>query len=257
MLGCEDDIDIRDMNDEDWRNLRRMIIAFIDKKPVKGLNNNLPSVSCMRIGKLRFALYFKKCDESDCEIYDFFKTELPMAFEDEKKQMLPISQFNLLNSNDFLTLSNINFDILLPSFQKVEHHSQTFNIANSFLLKLLNAYDKAEGDRKDKILKVCEDFSNWISEATDEELDYHIRTLNKLQTVKRIRDFNIDEISTLYEIVESSDTPEFCIVGAYLLLEQQQAAEIHFSRLSKEEQENFRDFPIYRYWKTERKENNL
>lgn len=260
MLGCEDDIDTRDMNDEDWRNLCRLIIAFINKEPVKGLSENLPSVSCMKIGKLRFALYLKKCDESDggiYEIYDFFKTELPMAFEDEKKQMLPVSQFNLLNTDDFLTLNNLNFDILLPSFQKAEHHSKTFDMANYFLLKLLNAYDKAEGDRKDKILKVCEDFSNWISEATDEELDYHIRTLNKLQTVKRIRDFNIDEISTLYEIVESSDTPEFCIVGAYLLLEQQQAAEIHFSRLSKEEQENFRDFPIYHYWKTERKKNSL
>lgn len=143
----------------------------------------------------------------------------------------------------------MNFDVLLPLFQKTEHHHETFNRANWFLLDLLSAYDKADGLRKEKLLKACEDFSNWICEATDEELDYHTKTLNKLQTIKRRRDFNIDEIGILYQIIEGKYTREDCLVGAYLLLDQQQAAEIHFARLSDEDRNNFKEYPIYHFWK--------
>lgn len=42
LLNCPDDIDINDMEAEDWRNLNRLIEAFVDKKPVSGLKDNLP-----------------------------------------------------------------------------------------------------------------------------------------------------------------------------------------------------------------------
>lgn len=258
MLGCSEDIDIKDMGDEDWRNLHRLVIAFLEKKPVRGLKEDLPPVVCINVGKLKFAVCLKQCEEKGTyEMYDFFKTDLSVAFEDRNiaGKMLPISQFSILHEKDFLILSNINFDVLLPSFQKVEHHYETFNRANWFLLDLLNAYDKAKGTRKDKILKTCKDFSEWISKAHEDELDYQIKTLNKLQTIKRWRDFNIDEISALYAMVESKDTREDCVVGAYLLLGIPQAAEIHFAKLSEEEQKNFKEYPIYHFWRTEEKEN--
>ena len=258
MLGCSEDIDINDMDDEDWRNLNRLLTAFLEKKPVKGLKEDLPPVTCLKIGKLKFAVYLKQCEEKGTyEMYDFFKTDISVAFEDRNNagKMLPISQYSILHENEFLTLSNINFEVLLPSFQKAEHHYETFSRANWFLLELLNAYDKAEGTRKEKILKACKGFSDWISEAPEDELDYQIKTLNKLQTIKRWRDFNIDEIGALYAMVENKDTREDCVVGAYLLLGQQQAAEIHFGKLSEEEQKNFKEYPIYHFWKTEEKEN--
>lgn len=251
MLGCTDDIDINDMNDGDWRNLNRLITAFLEKKPIKGLKEDLPPVTCFKIGKLKFAIYLKQCEEKGTyEIFDFFKTDFSVAFEDSNNtgKMLPISQFSILHENDLLTLNNIDFDVLLPSFQKAEHHYETFNRANWFLLDLLNAYDKAEGTRKEKLLKACKDFSSWISEAPQNELDQPIKTLNVLQTTKRYRDFNIDEIGALYSMVENKDTREDCMVGAYLLLGQQQAAEIHFAKLSEEEQKNFKEYPIYHFW---------
>lgn len=258
LLGCSDDIDINDMEAEDWRNLKRLIRAFIDKEPVSGLNENLPPVCGMKVGKLKFALYLRKCkgeNRGKYEIFDFFKTEFSVAFDDKDGESLPISQFCILHTNDFLTVSNMNFDVLLPSFKSAEHHHETFNRANWFLLDLLAAYDQATGERKEKILKVCEDFSEWIDEASDEELDYQIKVLNRMQTIKRRRELNIEEIKTLYELVESRDTREDCLVGAYLLLEQQAPAEIHFARLSPEEQNNFKDYPIYRYWKQEEETN--
>ncbi|WP_250277279.1 hypothetical protein [[Clostridium] colinum] len=258
MLGCSEDIDINDMVGKDWRNLNYLVKAFLYKELIKGLKDDLSPIISLEVAKLRFIIYIKKCEEKGTyEIYDFFKTDFLVLFEDENNngKNLPISQFIIFHENDFLTLSNMNFDVLLPSFQNVEKHYETFNIANSFLLELLNAYDKAKSLRKEKILKTCKDFSNWIAQAPEDELDYNIKTLNILQTIKRWRNFNNDEIRTLYAMVENNDTPEDCIVGAYLLLDQQQAAEIHFSKLTMKEQENFKKYPIYRYWKIDHNKN--
>ena len=258
LLGCQDDIDINDMGAEDWRNLNRLITAFIEKKPVSGLKKDLPPVCCMKVGKLRFVLYFKKCEGKDSgkyEIFDFFKTEFCVAYDGKDGEKLPISQFCILHTEDFLTLSNMNYDVLLPSFQRVEHHYDIINRANCFLLELLSACDKAEGSKRDKLLKVCESFSEWISTANEDELDYQVKVLNRLQVVKRQRDFTLDEIGLLYELVEDHNTRVDSRVGAYLLLGQQRAAEIHFARLSTEEQNNFKTYPIYHYWNQEENEN--
>ena len=152
-LGCSEDIDIKDMNDEDWINLNRLILAILDKKPIKGLRDDLPSVICLKVGKLKFAIYLKKCEENGTyEMYDFFKTYILVVSKDEinNEKILPISQFSILHEKDLLTMNNIDFDVLLPSFQELEHHYETYNRANRFLLELLNACDKSEGLRKKK-----------------------------------------------------------------------------------------------------------
>ena len=103
--------------------------------------------------------------------------------------------------------------------------------------------------RKKMLLKTCLDFSEWISEAPQNELDNQIRTLNRLQTIKRVRTLNSCEIQALWEIVEDSNTTEECKVGAYLLLEQQVPAERHFAKLTNQEKGRFQKYPIYHFWK--------
>lgn len=247
-LGCADDIDVNDMKDADWKNLFELKAVLLDKKTIKGLKKDLPSAASLKVGKLRFAISFQQCKEKGSyEVYDFFNLDHPILVEDKNNigKMIPVFRASLLHENDFLTLSNMNFDILLPEFQKTERCSETFNRATEFLLRLLNAYDIAEEPRKTKILNVCKAFIKWMEEASDEELEYSIKMLNILQTVKRYRNLNRNEIEILYSIAENKEVGEACKAGAYLLLEQQQAAEIHLAKLSKEEQEKFKKYPIY------------
>lgn len=252
ILNCSDDISIKDMKKEDWDKLKYLMIAFIEKKPVSGLKEDLPRIVEIKVGKLRFIVCLKQCQEKGTyEIFDFFNIDLSVSFENPQKpgEMLSVSQYVILDENDFLTLSNIDFDKLLVSFKKTEHNQETFTSANYFLLELLNAYDKSEGHRKEKLLETCKKFSTWILEASEEEIDYQVKILNSLQTIKRYRKFNKEEIEKLYSIVENKDSDESCIVGAYLLLDQQQAAEIHFARLDEEKQINFKEYPIYTFWR--------
>lgn len=249
-LNCSEDINIGDMKREDWRNMDLLITAFVDKKPVTGLQEDIRSVVvCMSVGKLKFAVCLEECEKTGCyKIYDFFKMDIRVMFKNKDGKKFRNSQFYILHKEDFLALNNIDFDVLLPSFQKLEYNCETFNVANQFLLEMLKAYDAAEGIRKEKLLKTCKEFSEWISKMSGDEVDCQIRKLNVLQTAKRMRELNSDEIKILYEMVEDKDTREDSRVGAYLLLGQQQAAEIHFANLSRDERENFKKYPIYHFW---------
>jgi len=249
ILRCSEDIDANDMSETDWRNLYWLIVAFINKEPVRGLKEDLHPVSCIEVGKLRFIVTLEKCEEAGTyEMHDFFKEDFLFVPENSGNEKFPVSQFYILQRNELLTLDNIDFDALLPSFQRVEHNCMTFEAASRFLLELLSAYDNAEGARKGKLLKTCKEFSEWISEAPEDELDGQIKTLNVLQTMKRMRELNPDEMKTLYKMIEAKETREGSMVGAYLLLGQQQAAEMHFAKLSDAEQSEFKKYPIYHFW---------
>lgn len=253
ILNCPYDIDYKELKPEDWRNIDRLINALIKGEKVKGLKKDIPLISCINIGKLRIALLFKQTEESGTyELYNYFEKEIPFVVKDvDTEKMLPVSQYYLLSKESILDLSNINFDILLSSFQKQEHHYRTYEIANLFLLELIKAYDDSYGARKKKILKTCIDFSDWISQAPEDEIDKDVKVINSLQIAKRYRELTDDEKRILYIMIENNKTREDCVVAAYLLLGQNQAAKMHFANLSSEEQETFKDYPVYYFWNEE------
>lgn len=101
------------------------------------------------------------------------------------------------------------------------------------MLELLGAYD---GSGNPEFLNTAEEFSAWIMTASEQELQYDIRLLNDFQIKKRRRDLTTEEETALVQITEDRDALEPIKVGAYLLLNQQTAARIHFERLKPNEQ---------------------
>ena len=110
----------------------------------------------------------------------------------------------------------------------------------------MTAYDEVG---KSEIINAARHFSDWIMTATEEELPYNIRLINRRQVIKRIRPLDIDEVKELFHIIETPNVQEDILVGAYLLLDQQSAAEIHFDRLDQSIQKEFLKYPIYHFWK--------
>lgn len=116
------------------------------------------------------------------------------------------------------------------------------------MLELLAAYDLSNDTRK-KILKAAFDFAEWIYPSDEHDLSWEIKNLNLLQTIKRERELKKEEKQILYSIIESHADSEEVLVGSYLLLDQQEGAEIHFAKLSSQAQNEFKNFPIYRFWR--------
>lgn len=134
--------------------------------------------------------------------------------------------------------------MLLPSFQSIERHDETMIRANYFLLELLEAYDKSND--KIEILNTAKDFSDWIMTASEEEIPYDIRLINKLQIVKLLMK------SRSYLGLLSPLLVARMFLSAHIYyLDQKPIAELHFNNLDKDRQEEFKQFPIYHFWEKE------
>lgn len=248
LFGCKKDIDLKSLQAKDWRNLNTLIKALIDNEPVTGLRDDLPPVFTIEVGNLRFIVcFFQEDNEAGTyRISDFFQTKLLFVYENPEGEKLATSQFSNLKAKDFLTADNVCYDVLLPSFQNAEQNSETMIRANNFMLELLKAYDM---EPDPEILATAADFSKWLVTASEEELSHSIRLLNDLQVKKRQRKLTVNEEKELYRLIESPDCGEETLVGAYLLLDQQTAAELHFEKLPVEAQEAFKKYPIYHFWR--------
>ena len=172
---------------------------------------------------------------------------MPLVYENLKGEKLPISQYIILQAEDLIKTTNIRYDVLLPSFQKSERHSELIERANCFLLELIKACDMDSTNVE--LLETAQSFADWIFNATEEELPYDVRLLNKLQIEKRKGPLGLSQIRELFRIIESSNIREDVLVGAYLLLDQQEDAEAHFKKMDNELQKAFKAYPIYHFWK--------
>lgn len=156
-------------------------------------------------------------------ILDFFQAEISIIYESSDGNKLPISQFALLHASDIVNADNLRLDALLPSFQKIERHSELMIRANYFLLELIKAYDLQNNP---EIIRTASEFSDWIMDATEAELPYKIRLLNKLQIVKRQRSLNAEERKLLYNLIIDPTSSNDILTAAYLLLGEQSSPKI-------------------------------
>ncbi len=250
LLGATGDIDLSKLTLREKRHLDQLITAFVDKEPVSGLKPDLLPVLPLKIADFKFMLAFIRVEgkEDTYNIYDFFKTKYHVRYKDKDGNEFDMSQFAILKTDDYLEITNIRFDALLPSYQLIKDSNQKYLKANFVLLDLLTAYD-ACGGSKPILLKTAGDFADWLMEADEKYLHYYIRCLNRLQVIRRQREFTLDENKELCTITESSSTCEDALVGAYLLLDNQIAAKLHYENLEPEIKESFKKYPIYHFWK--------
>ena len=247
VLGCKKKLSMKSLSDEDCRNLYRLYDALIENKPVKGLKEDLPCVCVMKVGNLNFVivLHHIEGEQGTYNIEDFFGAKLVATYQGHNEERLPMSQYAILKSEDFLRADNLKCELFLPSFKDIERHEETFDRANWFLLDLLLAYDKSENQ---SILNSAYEFAEWILTDSGNSMPLNIKTLNMLQVVKRMRAFTEEEIKTLYQITADREASNSVFVGAFLLLGQQLPAEMYFSKMEASEQEEFMKYPIYHFW---------
>lgn len=250
MLGCDKDISVKDLSESDRTNLNILIRGLIYKESIKLKLQNPAWICICSIGKLNFKIYLiPDKDEADkFYLSDFFQTEVPVYTESKTGEAISVSQFSILKKTDLICLDNIRFEALLPSFQKVYRNDETINSANHFFLELLLAYDES---KKQILLETAEEFSKWLCEFTEDELPYAVKEINRLQVIKRKRNFNSEEVKKIYSMIEDTNATDLIRAAGYLLLELQPLAKIHYERLDDTLKEEFKRYPIYHFWKPE------
>lgn len=255
LLNCKEDLNVIELSDLDLRTLERIVKGVLYNEPVHGLKEDAPLIVKMAVGPLKFSVCLKKhpTENGAYELTDFFQTELDVAYDNKLGEKVPCSQFIILSPDDLATLNNIRYDVILSSFQRFELTDESATRANYFMLGLIEAYDKSQ---KKELLSLALDFANWLESFPVEYLPNEIRTLNYLQIIKRQRELTKEETKQIYTIITSKESSDEVLVGAYLLLDQQEAAEMYFEKLEEEQQINFTSYPIYHFWKKDEESKN-
>lgn len=159
------------------------------------------------------------------------------------------SHYSVLSPDDYIELSNIDLSKMLQSYKDlISLGDDIFESANFDLLNLLLAYDK-HNDHPIEILNTAKEIAYWLLNESAENLHVEIKILNYLQTLKRERVLTAEENRKLYEIAENENSSLLVKLGANVLLENYIVARIQFEQLSLQDQEIFRSFPIYKFWK--------
>lgn len=250
LLHCSDDLDVTALNNDDLKNLDRLCMAFLDGQLINGLKTNLPQILLLDIGTLRFVLTFQEDSEKPgtYRIGDYFSHEIPVFIKGTGDEHLDVPQYIIFHKDEFLSVSNMRFEVLLPAFQKYGESPYIIEIANSMLLDLISAFDLAEGVRRKLIFDTAVAFADWLLTVADNVWDKRIALLNKLQLNRRVRNLDADERVQLYEMAENEHTREDILVGIYLLLGEQDQANRHFEKLDRDMKEAFVKYPIYHFW---------
>ena len=158
-------------------------------------------------------------------IHDFFNLNLNLFGSLDDDTPLRISPYSVLEPNDYLYLSNIDYNSILKSYQLILNFNPTvYAYANNDVLKILLAYDKKNDI---KLLDTARNITNWLFEQGNIAKD--IVLLNQLQITKRQRQLNKEELIQLCKLTENGEVSEDIKVGAYLLLGNKAAAEMRDS----------------------------
>lgn len=199
------------------------------------------------ISNFKILLFLEAVEQEKCtyKVYNYFDYKNNFYAIVEGTHIFT-SRYTALKSDDYIELNNIDFSDILLSFKDALHLNKNVTVlANYSLLELLLAYDK-HIDHSSLILETAQEIADWLLEE-DEVLPHEIRVINYLQTIKRKRELSVEENKMLYVISEKSEILMHK-VGANLLLDNHNVAQIQFDQLDDEEKELFMSFPIYRFW---------
>lgn len=245
-LNIVDDLDLAQISDIDSFQLEVLIKGIVDKENVNISfdSQSLQSVVCFEICNLKIQLIAIKNTDGTYFIQDFFTPGL-VASQERKvgEGERIVSPFTLLDKDDYITISNINYEVILNSYKNLGEYDYIYQLATMDMLKMLLAYDIKPNQ---KLYDLIKELSIWILKKSNENIPSEVVLLNHLQIIKRERDFDDDE---KMQLVELADNTELHIkLGANILLGDTIRSRSYFNKLDEQTQNLFKAYPIYKFY---------
>jgi hypothetical protein len=248
ILRIKEDLNFLSMTDEYERNVNFLISAILYNNPqeltfTKRIEEN-SFRKTIKIDNLTVLLLFIRQNDEKYKIINFFSDELSASFQSktDNARYFKASIYLSLTKEDFLTVSNIDYDIIYNSFLKLENDDELLKITTNLLLVMLSAYDdsvkKSEG-LLDTTLRIAE----WIIEKNTNKNQYEYFILNRLQIIRRMRIFTENETTQICDLIKNIKKNDIR-TAAYILIGDKKMAMYYFSKMSKKRQNEFKQFPI-------------
>lgn len=252
-MHVTEDLDFSNIQPSESRDLHTMENCILDNKPVPNITicKDGPLWTDLRIANLAFRIIISpsRTEEGKFDIRDFFAPNqwAVIYTPSDSDDRLIMPRGGLLKEDDFLKLSNIDYDYIINEYEELApHNSQIFIMANETLNMLLKAYDKKP---KGVFLEATNRIARFLLKSETPWFTEAGKLLDIYQIIRRQRKFTEDEENILYEIAEKDSTSSFDKLGAYLLLGENKIAKRLYKTLAPEDQAIFNGSPLHRFWK--------
>lgn len=247
IFNLDTDINMDSFSTDDCRHSNLFIKGLVKNELVSGLKEGLPFA--LRLNYLGSVVVIGLEEEKPgtYRIYDYFSKPIKLWYKDDTGEYRT-SKYDFLEIDDFIKVRNIDYGDVLESYKEISDKN-IYGRANWILLKLLLAYDKSGSKRKD-ILEAAYGFAEWLYNInmSDDTLALCSRKLNFYQVLKRQGNLIKEQKKELFNIAEDLQQDKTIRVGAYLLLDNQIAAEKLFNELDIDVKQEFQMYPIFRFW---------
>lgn len=243
LLGVKQDLNCDCLTDQDVINIRNFTNAMVYGRPI-----NFPEcegdrvIGQFKLGNLVPLIWANRVATNEYKLTSFFDDHPIVAFEseDKKKHPYPVSHYILLKKENFLEAANIDYKKIVDDIPTNNTSPFVTEQLTLFMLEMLKAYD-AQTQKDSELLSTAEQYCDWLIESAGCRTD--MMTLNRLQIIRRKREFLSDEISCLQTLRKSNqDAGIRC--AANLLLGKNDVAQDCFDELDDEIKKIFIEYPI-------------
>ena len=230
-------IDLDNLSDKDWRNLD-LFIHINDGKPTKQVQES--KLYNIEIANYKIAFIALVDENKNIKVYNYFSdlsNVVKVFYYDENEKEILVSPYINMSKKNLLEYSNVDIDIIKETFNSLDSKEETIERYNLWMLEVIKAYDESNN------IKFLE-LADYINERILEHRDNAVDIINKMQIVKRKRALNYKEKDLIYDLKDAED--DLIIqCGIAILLDNKSDYERFFSKLSENEKNAFKEFPIY------------
>lgn len=245
-LGVSFELDIEKLTKDDIKKIQILRDTILYKNYEQlNLKKENPFIQFL-IGNLKIILFSIQVN-GGWLVFDFFDLEAInnnykiMAVSKDKKQQARHSPYLLFEIPKLFSMSNLKLNVIEASFKKIVYDNDfSFNLTNNFLLNLLKYYDQHK--HKKEILDLTINLYEYINKSQPQNV---LSFMNKMQTIKRQREFTLEEKTEIINRKNQEQHTNEILCGFYILLNSSIEFEIQFNKLSNEQKEVFKTYPIY------------
>lgn len=248
-MHIKKDLELDDFSKEDEENLNFLIAAIGERKPVRKVCEGSYSIQLLKISNIALGVVYIKHTDGNYYMYDYFGNHFEAYWKNDDKEMR-ISQFSIMNVDDFLKYDNMFLPIIIEDFKSIPPSDEIINNANLLMLDMIKAYDQFNNE---ELLDAAEQINDWLKEYS-QFIDSDICIINGCQIAIRKRKLEYGETSKLIYIAEKSDNINYR-AAAFILLGYTDEVNKIFSLFDTEQMEEFSNFPIYFLYKLSQKLN--
>lgn len=244
-MGIKKEFDLSLFDEQSQKNLNILNSGLVLKKKVM-LNYEESKLINLKIANIHIITLYEFSTDNNGSMIDIF-TETPWCKRGEDEDSSNISIFEVFGPKDWLTIDNCNFDSVIASYQKLVDNNLEHEGTDNTIIKIVAAADMTEEfSKKEQLLNWAQSLSNWNLNHLKVN---SISIINDLQIKSRNRELDNTEMESLTKILlNNQDNDEICF-GASVLLKSKPQADLFWTRLDKETQERYRDYPIYNLYK--------